>query len=101
MDNLNKYYKSKNKFTTTINTAYENIDFKKLQPYDNSSDEILVLIHRSENIYSKKNHRKFCNFLELLNKKYPKKNFMDFTSIYKKQLISINCLVQFKFYINF
>ena len=28
MDNLNKYYKSKNKFTTTINTAYENIDFK-------------------------------------------------------------------------
>ena len=54
MDNLNKYYKSKNKFTTTINTAYENIDFKKLQPYDNSSDEILVLIHRSENIYSKR-----------------------------------------------
>lgn len=76
MDNLNQYYRNKNKFTTTTNTAYENINFKKLQLYDNSSNEILVLIHRSENIYSKKNLKKFCNFLELLNKKYPNKNFL-------------------------
>ena len=93
MDNLNKYYKSKNKFTTTINTAYENIDFKKLQLYDNSSEEILVLIHRSENIYSKKNLRKFCNFLELLNRKYPNKNFVWILHpSTKKQLIKYQLL---------
>lgn len=93
MDNLIKYYKSKNKFTTTTNTAYENIDFKKLQLYDSSSNEILVLIHRSENIYSKKNLMKFCNFLELLNKKYPNKNLLWILHpSTKKQLIKYKLL---------
>ncbi|MDB4834356.1 UDP-N-acetylglucosamine 2-epimerase [Acidimicrobiia bacterium] len=76
MDNLNKYYKNKNKFTTTTNTAYENIDFTKLQLSDNSIGQILILIHRSENIYSKRNLKKFCSFLKIMNNVYPNTNFV-------------------------
>ena len=72
-------------------SAYpRNIDFKKLQLSDNSIGQILVLIHRSENIYSKRNLKKFCSFLKIMNNVYPDTNFVWILHpSTKKQLIKL------------
>ena len=47
--NLNKHFRSKNLYTTTINTAYDNLNVSSINTLK-STNEIIILMHRSENI---------------------------------------------------
>ena len=60
--NINKYFQNKKNFTTTTNTAYENLDISNIN-FAETSEEIIILMHRSENIYSKKNLKYFISYL--------------------------------------
>jgi UDP-N-acetylglucosamine 2-epimerase (non-hydrolysing) len=73
--NLNKYFKTKNLYTTTINTAYDNLDIENIDTYS-SSNEIIILMHRSENIFSKKKLKKFVEYLIQLQKYHSDSKFI-------------------------
>ncbi len=66
--NIDKYFENKQNFTTTTNTAYENLQIKN-SDLDETSEEIIILMHRSENIYSKNNLKNLISFLTRIKNK--------------------------------
>ncbi len=75
LQNLNNYFKTKNLYTTTINTAYDNLDIADINTF-RTTNEIIILMHRSENIFSKKNLKKFVEYLIQLQKYHSDSKFI-------------------------
>lgn len=94
--NLNKYFKTKNLYTTTINTAYDNLDIENIDTYS-SSNEIIILMHRSENIFSKKKLKKFVEYLIQLQKYHSDSKFIWIMHpSTKSQLLKYNLNIRIK-----
>ncbi len=73
--NLNKYFGSKDLYTTTINTAYDNLNISSMNTLK-STNEIIILMHRSENIFSRKNLKKFVEYLIQLHENHSNSKFI-------------------------
>lgn len=91
LNNLKKHFGNKYNYTTSINTAYENISFDLLKSSQKISNEVLILMHRSENIYSRKRLTTFCNYVVRLSQDNQDLNFIWIMHpSTKKQLLKFN-----------